>query len=185
VVKLTPRPCITAWSTREHKVGFAALAASRGLSESKLLGLIIDSVLARNIVEPVVKHPCDTPGRGDRITIRLRPGDGRLLRARAQERRMSFSTYAAALIRANLRAHPPMPLEELARLEHGVAQIRALGRSLSELARAVEGAQGVGPALRLELATVLQAVERLRQEMREVVKVNRISWESADAEAAP
>ena len=184
-MKPTPRPSITAWPTGEQKVLFAALAASRGLSESKLLGLIIDSVLARNTVELRVKHPWDTSGKGDRITIRLRPGDGKLLRVRAQGRRMSFSTYAAALIRANVRAHPPMPLEELARLERGVAQIRVLGGSLGEIARSVERARGIDPALRLELATVLQAVERLRQEMREVVKVNRISWESADVEAAP
>jgi hypothetical protein len=35
-----------------------------------------------------------------------------------------------------------------------------------------------------QMELLFQAVERLRQEMREVVKVNRISWESADVEAA-
>ena len=42
------RQQIAAWATPERKGQFAALAASRGLSESKLLGLLIDSVLERN-----------------------------------------------------------------------------------------------------------------------------------------
>ena len=58
-----------------------------------------------------------------------------------------------------------------------VASVRPLGLS-SRL-------KSVDPALRAELLTVLPALERLRQEMREVVKVNRISWESADVETAP
>ena len=45
------RSSITAWPTPDQKAGFAALAASRGLSESRLLGLLIDSVLERNAVD--------------------------------------------------------------------------------------------------------------------------------------
>lgn len=177
-------PSVTAWSTREKKALFAALAASRGLSQSKLLGLIIDSVLARNPVDAGAARR-EGSGEGDRITIRLRPGDGKLLRARAHTRGMNFSTYAAALIRAHVRADPPMPLEELARLELGLAHLRAVGRDLDELIRSAEASGSDDPALRLELVTLVQAVERLRQELRGVVKANRISWESANVEATP
>ena len=45
------RQQIAAWATPDRKAGFAALARSRGLYESKLLGLLIDSVLERNPVE--------------------------------------------------------------------------------------------------------------------------------------
>ena len=97
---------------------------------------------------------------------------------------MKYTTYAAALIRAHVRANPPMPLGELARLERSLAQISAIGRRLNQIAGAVSERQGVDPELRVELAAVVPAVEELRQTLREVVKVNRISWESTDAEAS-
>ena len=177
------RQQIAAWATPDRKGQFAALAASRGLSESKLLGLLIDSVLERNRVDPAGDERQEEAGEGDRITLRLRPGDGQWLRLRAQRRGMKYTTYAAALIRAHVRADPPMPLEELARLERGLAEISAIGRRLNSIAGAVRERQNVDSGLRVELTAVRQAVEELRQAVREVVKVNRISWESADAEA--
>jgi hypothetical protein len=177
------RSSITAWPTRDQKAGFAALALSRGLSESKLLGLLIDSVLERNAVHEAGDERHREAEEGDRITLRLRPGDGRCLRLRAQRRGMKYTTYAAALIRAHVRLDPPMPLEELARIERGLAEISAIGRRLNQIAGAVREGQCLD-SLRVELAAVLPAVAELRQALREVVKVNRISWESRDVEAS-
>jgi hypothetical protein len=177
------RQQITAWATPDRKGQFAALAASRGLSESKLLGLLVDSVLERNPVDDAGDERHGETRDGDRITLRLRPGDGKWLRLRAQRRGMKYTTYAAALIRAHVRADPSMPLEELARLECGLAEISAIGRRLNQIAGAMSVGQGVDPGLSVELAAIVPAVEELRQTLREVVKVNRISWESADAEA--
>ena len=176
------RQQIAAWATPERKGQFAALAASRGLSESKLLGLLIDSVLVRNPVDGAGDERYGEAGEGDRITLRLRPGDGQWLRLRAQRRGMKYTTYAAALIRAHVRLDPPMPLEELARLERILAEISAIGRRINQIAGAVREGLGVDPGLREELATVLKVVDELRQALREVVRVNRISWESADVE---
>ena len=182
-MRLGARSSITAWPTPGQKAGFAALAASRGLSESKLLGLLIDSVLERNPVHGVGEERQREVEDGDRITLRLRPGDGHCLRLRARQRGMKYTTYAAALIRAHVGANPPMPLDELARLERSLAEISAIGRRLNQIAGAVRAGQRVD-MLRLELTAVLQAVEELRQALREVVKVNRISWESGDVEAS-
>ena len=178
------RSSITAWPTLDQKAGFAALALSRGLSESKLLGLLIDSVLERNAIHEAGDEPHREAKEGDRITLRLRPGDGQCLRLRAQRRGMKYTTYAAALIRAHVRADPPMPLEELARLERSLAEISVIGRRLNQIAGAVREGQGVDSGLRPELTVVLRAVEELRQTLREVVRVNRISWESGDVEAS-
>ena len=179
----TARQQITAWATPDRKGQFAALAASRGLSESKLLGLLVESVLERNPVDDAGDERHGETTDGDRITLRLRPGDGKRLRLRAHARGMKYTTYTAALIRAHVRADPPMPLEELSRFERGLAEISAIGRRLNQIAGAVSVGQGVNPGLRVELTVVRQAVEDLRQTLREVVKVNRMSWESADVEA--
>ena len=178
------RSSITAWPTRDQKAGFAALALSSGLSESKLLGLLIDSVLERNPIDAARDVRQREVEEGDRITLRLRPGDGKRLRVRAQRRGMKYTTYAAALIRAHVCANPPMPIEELAQLERSLAEISAIGRRLNQIAGAVSVGHGVEPGLRVELAAVLQAVKELQETLREVVKANRISWESGDVEAS-
>ena len=178
------RQQITAWATPDRKGQFAALAASRGLSESKLLGLLVDSVLERNPVDDAGDERHGETRNGDRITLRLRSGDGKWLRLRAHARGMKYTTYAAALIRAHVRVDPPMPLDELARLDRSLAEVSALGRHLSQIAREIREGQRIDPGLHVELAAVLQAVEELRQSLRQVVKVNRISWESTDAEAS-
>ena len=178
------RQQIAAWATPERKSQFATLAVSRGLSESKLLGLLIDSVLERNPIDEDGDESHGEARKGDRITLRLRPGDGQCLRLRAQARGMKYTTYAAALIRAHVRANPPMPAEELARLERGLAEFSTIGRRLNQIAAEVRQGQGVDSRLRVELAAVLPAMEELRQSLREVVRANRISWESGDVEAS-
>ena len=180
---MVARRQIAAWLVPATKARFAALAASRGVSESKLLRLLIDSVLARNAADLPSEEPRGELRDVDRITVRLRPGDGRLLRQRAQARGMNYTTYAALLIRAHLRVHPPMPLEELARLERSLAGVSAVAGSLGQIARAVRQGQGLDARLSPDLVEILPAVERLWQRMREVVKANVISWESGDGEA--
>ena len=178
------RQQIAAWTSAEKKSRFAALAASRGLSQSKLLGLLIDAVLVRNPIEAPAEGDWGGAGRGDKVSLRLRPGDGRLLRLRAQAREMKYTTYAAVLIRAHLRAHPPMPQGELAKLECSLAEVSAVAESLGQIARAMTQEERDDPACGLELSAIVPAVERLWRQMREVVKANVLSWETADGEAS-
>jgi len=176
------RSSITAWPDPEKKARFAALAASRGLSQSRLLGLVIDAVLARNRVDSVVEEPSYRAGRGDKVSLRLRPGDGKLLRQRARARGMRYSTYAAALIRAHLRASAPMPLGELATLERSLAEVSAIAADLRLLGRPMRGE--ANPAWKTELSVIVPAVEELLRQMRELVKANVLSWEGADGETS-
>jgi hypothetical protein len=175
------RPRVTVRLTVNQKSRFGALAANRGLSESGLLRQLIASVLTPSALDRGVEAPHAEAGKTDSFRIWLRPGDGKLLRVRAHEREMSYSAYVAALIRAHLRADPPMPLSELAQLERGLAAVSAMGRSLTQSAALVGQGEGVDLAMLAELAALRQAVEKLRQTLREVVKVNRISWESPHA----
>ena len=179
-----PHRKIAAWASAEAKARFSALAANRGLSESKLLGLIIDAVLARNPIDAGAEQQRGKAGKGDHISVRLRPGDGVRLRERARARGMSYTTYAAVLIRSHLFTNPPMPLTELGRLEGGLAQVSAIGGSLRQIAQVVRHQEGVDPELPSQLAAVLPAVEGLWQQMRDLVRANVLSWESDHGQAA-
>ena len=177
-----PRQQIAAWAAPEQKARFAALAASRGLSQSKLLGLVVDAVLARNPIHRIGEERPGRAGRGDRVSLRLRPGDGKLLRQRAQARGMKYTTYGAALIRAHLQASPPMPVGELAKLEQSLAAVTVIAESLDQIARALTQAEH-GAGGDFELSAIVPAVEGLWHQMRELVKANVLSWEAPDAEA--
>ena len=65
------RQQIAAWATPDRKSQFAALAASRGLSESKLLGLLIDSVLERNPNDEDGDERYGEAGEGDPAVRRV------------------------------------------------------------------------------------------------------------------
>jgi len=175
-----PHRKIAAWASAEAKARFSALAASRGLSESKLLGLVIDALLTRNPIDAGAEQQA---AKADRISVRLRPGDGTRLRERARARGMSYTTYAAVLIRSHLFTNPPMPLKELNRLEGGLAQVSAIAGSLRQIAQVARHREELDPELASQLAAVLPAVEGLWQQMRELTKANVLSWESDHGQA--
>jgi len=173
------RQQIAVWARPEQKARFAALASSRGFSQSRLLGLVIDALLARNSVDTGVEQHRGKAGKSDHISVRLRPGDGIRLRERARARGMNYTTYAAVLIRSHLFSNPPMPLRELGLLECGLAQVSAIAGSLRQIGRVVrQQEEGLDSQLASQLATVLPAVEGLWQQMRELTKANVLSWES-------
>ena len=64
-----PHCKIAAWASAEAKARFSALAASRGLSESKLLGLVIDRLLARNPVDASTEQQRGKAGKADHISV--------------------------------------------------------------------------------------------------------------------
>src|SRR5690349_14274122 len=75
-VSSAPRqPLVMSRTTPETKARFAALAASRGLTESALLTRLIDTVLEHNEAVPPAGTPVPTEPATDRISLRLRRGD--------------------------------------------------------------------------------------------------------------
>ena len=178
-----PHRKIAAWASAEAKARFSALAANRGLSESKLLGLVIDGLLARNPLDAGAERQRGKASKADHISVRLRPGDGTRLRERARARGMNYTTYAAVLIRSHLFSNPPMPLGELSLLEGGLAQVSAIAGSLRQIARAVRHKEELDPELASQVTAVLPAVEGLWQQMLELTKANVMSWESDHGEA--
>jgi hypothetical protein len=175
---------IAARVTSETKADFHALAERQQLTESVLLKRMIDLTLQSvSAAGGKTLEPVDRVARGTRLCIRLRSEDQLLLRERASARQMAAATYVSVLIRAHLRALPPLPKDELNALKRSVAELGAIGRNLNQIARAAnQGGRVSGPG-REDLRAMLKVCEGLRDHVKALIKANEASWENGHARA--
>lgn len=175
--KAPPLPSITARPPAVEKARFAWLAERAGMSESALALVAI-----RKLFDDAPSTPSNSgPARlaaTDRITIRLRPGDGSAIARRAAERGMKASGYLAALVRAHLRTKPPLPAHELRALKEGVAVLAGLDRILAPIARSAALTGPERDVLRRDLEYTRAAVAALEQRMHDLAKAALVSWET-------
>jgi hypothetical protein len=173
------RCSITIRLSTEEKTWFASLARSRGVSESTLA---LSAVRALEQPDPCGPVPDATHSPAtDRITIRLRPGDGDAIGGRASARGMKSSTYLAALVRAHLADNPPLAARELAELKLSIVLLAELGGFLVRTARNPSlGSAGIDD-LRKSLGDRRPAVAALEQRTHDFVHKALVSWESRHA----
>jgi hypothetical protein len=170
-----PPPCsITARPSEEEKVRFATLAAVSGLSEAALALKAIRTVLDGNdSLERTSAAAAAREAATDRITIRLRPGDGNAIASRAAMRGMKASAYLAALVRAHVVANPPLAAQELSALRYSVAVLAGIS---GHLIRALRNPSPVD--IRDGLQRTQAAVAALEQHTHDFARAALISWES-------
>lgn len=171
-------PSITARPTLTEKERFATLAASRGMSESTLALIAIRSLLDCNDVGETNAAPARPERSTDRITIRLRPGDRRVINERASRRGMKASTYLAALVRAHIAANPPLTNEELGAYKQGVILLAGLGRLLARLSRDAARAGRIPQDLQQELSRTRAVIAGLEKRTHDLARAALMSWES-------
>lgn len=163
-------PSITTRPSAAEKARFASIAASKGMTESALALSAIRSYLGS---DPAVRTSICTESRiraTDRITIRLRPGDGRWIARRAQERGMKSSAYLAALIRAHVARNPPLPLEEIRILKRAVTVLVDLGRIVNN--------KTPTEVTREDLRQARAAVAHVEKQLQDFAKASLVAWES-------
>ena len=101
-------PSITARPSAAEKARFTWLADRAGMSESELALLAIRSFIDPDgKTPPSITQAMERLAATDRMTIRLRPGDGTTIAHRAAARGIKVSAYVAALVRSHVRASPP------------------------------------------------------------------------------
>ena len=171
-------PSITARPTQVEKERFARLAASRGMSESTLALIAIRSLLDCNDVSETKAAPTRRERSTDRITIRLRPGDRRVINERASRREMKASTYLAALVRAHIATNPPLTDNELGAYKQGVILLAGLGRLLTRISRDGAKAGSVPKDLQQELSLTRAMVAGLEKVTEKLACAALKSWES-------
>jgi hypothetical protein len=167
---------ITVRVSVDEKNWFATLARSRGLSESALALSVIRSVKDSGSLDRHATGP-QSPAT-DRITIRLRPGDGEAIARRASERGMKPSAYLAALVRAHVAVNPPLASKEIAELKHSIIVLSDLGTLLAQIAHIPAMAGPRLEELRQNISRTRTAVAALEQRTHDLVRTALISWES-------
>jgi hypothetical protein len=171
-------PSITARPTPAEKERFATLAASRGISESTLALIAIRSLLDGSDVSETNAAPARQERSTDRITIRLRPGDRRVINERASRRGMKASTYLAALVRAHIATNPPLTNDELGAYKHGVILLAGLRRLLTRMSREGARAGSMSQDLQQELSLTRAMVAGLEKVTEKLACAGLKSWES-------
>lgn len=170
-------PSITARPAPAEKERFATLAASRGMSESALALIAIRSLLDCKDSQTNAA-PARRERSTDRITIRLRPGDRRVINERANRRDMKASTYLAALVRAHIATNPPLPENELAAYKQGVILLAGLGRLLTRISRDGTKAGSMPKDLQEKLSCTRAMVAGLEKVTGKLACAALMSWES-------
>ena len=172
-------PTITVRLTPEEKRQFAELAASRGLSECALAVATLRALLIPGTLF-LANIPNAPPREAatDRITIRLRPGDGAALEARAARRQMKASTYLAALARSHIAADTVLTADELDSVKKAVVVLAGVGRLLSRIARCGDQGGSLSPETRQALAQTRSVVAAVEQRTSDLARAALRSWES-------
>lgn len=179
---------------------FTALAAQSGLSKSKLLALLVDAALARNAVPEQAQHAAQETRKGvekgpvstwanrsatdkpyippAKYTVRLRGEDAATLECRAEQRHMLPSSYAGQVLRAHLRASPPMPYAEFQTIKRLVNELGGIRGTLFELLTAQRVGQRIDAPIIDAIQKLLPALKNTRQEVQNMLTANSRSWEA-------
>jgi hypothetical protein len=163
------------------KEAIRCLAQKEQISESALLKQLLSVVLrtSGSSAPPEVKLPSQ-PTRDSRISVRLSQEDQQLLAERSAGRGMPCATYISILVRSHLRKVTPMPREELLALKRVTSELGAIGRSVVQVARATNQADGT-MASREHFTATLRVLTALRDHVKALLIANQKSWEDGYA----
>jgi Bacterial mobilisation protein (MobC) len=155
------------------------MASQRFLTESIWLRQIIEAEIQK-AAATLPSAPAPPPERGPtgrRISVRLLPGDALLLKERATARRTVPATYVSILLRAHLRELSPLTKDELQAFREQVRELRAIGRNLNQIARALNRGEVVDASVREDLWMFVKLGTAMREATRALLKANTKAWE--------
>ena len=173
-------PSITLRPSVEEKARFKLLAQQVGLSESALALNAIRALLERDEQWLRRQSPLNPEhvAATDRITIRLRPGDGLAVIQRATERGFKPATYISALVRAHLTANPPLPSAEVSALKMSIGVLAGLGTLLANTSRRGVPSGSQGEIYREAIRRTRHEIATLEQRIVDLTKAALLAWET-------
>lgn len=173
------------WLDSGTKERFSAMARHEGLSDSALLKRLVDLMLqTASAGQTALPEPGKDDGlAANRVSVRLRPDDVRLLQERARARGMRPATYLSVQARAHLHHLAPLPREELLALKRTVSELSSIGRNLNQIARAANQGDRVAGPDRQGVAATLKVCSALRDHVRGLLATNLRSWDQGHDDA--
>lgn len=171
----------------EQSARFSALAERRGLSTSRLLATLVNEALAKSGVPEGEGLPAHAARRTSdyvppaKYTVRLAGVDAASLERRAEQRGLPASSYAANVLRAHLRANPPMPYSEFEQLKRVVNELAGVRALLVRLVESDDPGREVDTTIANAVRKLLPALKSIRQDVQAVLEANSKSWEAGDA----
>jgi hypothetical protein len=168
----------------EQRERFSELAAAQGVSSSKLLARLVHRALIEN-PEAKVKRLLEEAATGkapaEKYTVRLMGLDAARLESRAQTRGVTASGYVAHVLRAHLRADPPMPYGEFQELKRVVNELAGVRAAMMRLASQQGSIQAIEPSLKDNILRLLPALKQIRDKVQDALVTNSKSWEAPNA----
>lgn len=166
----------------DQREQFASRAAAEGLSVSQLLARLVRKA---NAEEPGVRIErlrsaiTDDKAPAQKYTVRLLSADAAQLEERAQVRQVTPSGYVAHLLRAHLRAGPPMPYKEFLEFKRSVSELSAIRGALQALVYQGSAAEPLDAVTRENVLRLLGPLKQIRQQMEDTLQANSKSWETS------
>ncbi|MFT3906791.1 MAG: hypothetical protein QM718_10845 [Steroidobacteraceae bacterium] len=173
------------WLDSGTKERFSAVARHEGLSDSAMLKRLVDLMLqtANAGQAGLTARDRDAQLPANRVSVRLRPDDVRLLQERAMARGMRPATYLSVQARAHLHHLAPLPREELLALKHTVSELSSIGRNLNQIARGANRGDRVAGLDRQGVAATFKVCSALRDHVKGLLAANLRSWEQGHGDA--
>jgi len=163
---------------------FAELAAAQGVSASKLLAKLVWTAIKENPdakVKRLLEEAAAGKAPAEKYTVRLMGADAARLEGRAQARGVTASGYVAHVLRAHLRADPPMPYGEFQELKRVVNELAGIRAAMAQIASREGPTQGLEPSLKENVLRLLPALKQIRDRVQDTLIANSKSWEAPNA----
>lgn len=167
----------------ERKEPFKQLSKRLGITESKLLLLLVDMAIDQ---PPEVAAPVKPDGNNADASI-MKVRLPKFLKTAVQDRAASMdvpaSRWVAALVQSNLTGQPVMFEPELFELRASNRALAAIGRNINQIARALNEAFHETERVKLDkLAELGAAIKENREVIRALVRASQNAWEAENGD---
>lgn len=181
------KPVLKTRVTDEVKAAFLAHAEAQGLSEARLLEVIVAAFLQHN---PPSLPAADSSGsqkmngvKSEDVRVRLSPFEYQELARLAAIRHWKRGTYLAHLLRVHLTGQPRFSEDEMLVLREATTQLSALGRNVNQIARALNTSlEEAHLALAVSFEEMKALIDQERSSVKDLVRANLKSWGVTDGD---
>lgn len=161
--------------TKEQKEAWQAFCHAQGVSESDMLGLMIEKVTAGSVA---LDHKGLKETKTDQLNIRLNTRDMKRITERAKaEGFTSRTAWLTAVAMANLNREPVLTESEIQALRTSNRELAAIGRNLNQIAKVLNTEFRESDKLNRQAVLALsEKIDSHREEVAGLLQRNLNKW---------